>query len=67
MGDAAGIGPELVVKVLNDKDTYEICNPLVIGEPKVIDDISHRIGAGIKARSIQKIDQVSFSLYSTPV
>lgn len=36
MGDPAGIGPEIIVKALRDKDIYEICNPLVIGDAEII-------------------------------
>ncbi len=32
MGDAAGIGPELTVKVLAEPATYERCRPFVLGE-----------------------------------
>ena len=32
MGDPAGIGPEIIAKTLADKETYSICNPLVIGD-----------------------------------
>jgi len=32
MGDAAGIGPEVIAKALMSKDIYRICRPLVIGE-----------------------------------
>ena len=32
MGDAAGIGPEVVVKALLSEEIYSICRPLVIGE-----------------------------------
>lgn len=31
MGDPAGIGPEIVVKALIERDIYDICRPLVIG------------------------------------
>lgn len=33
MGDPAGIGPELIVKALSDPALYEICRPLVLGDP----------------------------------
>ncbi|WP_455368047.1 4-hydroxythreonine-4-phosphate dehydrogenase PdxA [[Eubacterium] cellulosolvens] len=39
MGDAAGVGPEIIVKTLYDKKIYEICRPLVIGDLKVLMDI----------------------------
>lgn len=39
MGDAAGIGPEVSVKLLNKGNVYDICKPLVIGDEKVIQKI----------------------------
>ncbi|CQR54657.1 4-hydroxythreonine-4-phosphate dehydrogenase [Paenibacillus riograndensis SBR5] len=32
MGDAAGIGPEVIVKALSHPDVYEMCRPVVIGD-----------------------------------
>src|SRR5438067_7562429 len=32
MGDAAGVGPEIIVKALNLPETYADCRPLVIGD-----------------------------------
>ncbi|MBP2637442.1 MAG: pdxA2 2 [Firmicutes bacterium] len=32
MGDAAGCGPEIIVKALADKQIYRICRPLVFGD-----------------------------------
>jgi 4-phospho-D-threonate 3-dehydrogenase / 4-phospho-D-erythronate 3-dehydrogenase len=31
LGDIAGIGPEIVVKALDNPEIYKVCNPLVIG------------------------------------
>ena len=36
MGDAAGIGPEVVVKALGEQEIVEICRPLVVGDGGVI-------------------------------
>ncbi len=36
MGDAAGVGPEIITKVLSDSDIYSICRPIVYGDAKVI-------------------------------
>ncbi len=60
MGDAAGIGPELIVKVLAHGNAYEICRPVVIGVPKVIEDIARMMGIGIQVRAIQKLVQACF-------
>lgn len=38
MGDAAGIGPEIIVKALTYKHVYQICQPIVIGSPAIIQD-----------------------------
>jgi 4-hydroxythreonine-4-phosphate dehydrogenase len=35
MGDPAGIGPEIVVKAMNEPALYEECRPLVIGDADV--------------------------------
>ncbi|MDI6601526.1 MAG: 4-hydroxythreonine-4-phosphate dehydrogenase PdxA [Thermoanaerobacteraceae bacterium] len=36
LGDVAGIGPEIVVKALNNPEIYEIAKPLVIGHSVVL-------------------------------
>ncbi len=38
MGDAAGVGPEVIVKVLQLKQIYSICCPLVVGESGIIQE-----------------------------
>lgn len=36
MGDPAGIGPEITVKLLAKKTAYQIANPVVVGDLKVL-------------------------------
>jgi 4-hydroxythreonine-4-phosphate dehydrogenase len=36
MGDPVGIGPEILVKALNDSRLYALCKPLIIGDAHVI-------------------------------
>ncbi len=43
MGDPAGIGPEIAVKALSKPDLYDICNPLVIGDLKVLERVSEKL------------------------
>ena len=38
MGDAAGIGPEIIAKVLTNRYIYQICQPIVIGSLAIIQD-----------------------------
>lgn len=36
IGDPAGIGPEIVIKSLNEKEIYDQCRPVVIGNAEVL-------------------------------
>ncbi len=44
MGDPAGIGPEIVVKALNNPDMYDICRPLILGDAGVIAKTAETLG-----------------------
>lgn len=35
IGDIHGIGPEIIIKALNDKRITEICTPIIYGNPKL--------------------------------
>lgn len=35
MGDAAGVGPEVIVRAWSDTRVHEICRPLVLGHPEI--------------------------------
>lgn len=39
MGDSAGVGTEVIVKTLSLPDIYKICQPVVIGDAKVLKSI----------------------------
>jgi 4-hydroxythreonine-4-phosphate dehydrogenase len=36
MGDAAGVGPEVIAKALSHKELYDVCRPLVVGDASVM-------------------------------
>lgn len=36
MGDAAGIGPEIIVKTFNNNEVYSYARPIVIGDSRII-------------------------------
>lgn len=48
MGDATGIGPELVVKSLANKDTRRQCRPAVIGDARVMKEALDLTGLSLK-------------------
>jgi len=71
MGDPAGIGPEIIVKALADKGIYDLCCPVVLGDPTVLSSLlpaaSREMALNIiqnpsEARSVRgKIDLVAVS------
>lgn len=44
MGDAAGIGPEIIVKALAHVEVYQQCRPLIIGDAKIIEKVKPIVG-----------------------
>ncbi len=52
MGDPAGIGPEIVLKALNEKSIYEFCTPVVIGDVSVLKKIGEVISSGLEFNPI---------------
>ena len=78
MGDAAGIGPEIIAKALTRKDVYSLCEPIVIGSPAILEkacqlipsvsevcpDRSERTATGLKINSINTTKQ-ALALYGT--
>lgn len=37
MGDPAGVGPEIVIRALQEERVWEVCHPLVVGSKDVLD------------------------------
>jgi 4-hydroxythreonine-4-phosphate dehydrogenase len=44
MGDAAGVGPEIIVNTLLTSDIKSICRPVVIGDLKIINKVVGKTG-----------------------
>ena len=53
MGDPAGIGPEIVVRTLDDKDVRACCNPVVIGDPKILAQAVELAGSTLAINIVQ--------------
>jgi 4-hydroxythreonine-4-phosphate dehydrogenase len=60
MGDPAGIGPELVVKVLAQMDLGAFCSPLLIGDAGVIAENVRRLGANLRLRPTTRFAEARF-------
>jgi 4-hydroxythreonine-4-phosphate dehydrogenase len=61
MGDAAGCGPEIIVKALNDKNIYHICRPLVFGDANRIQVAANILKSPLKIRNISDTQEGAYS------
>lgn len=52
MGDAAGCGPEVIVKALADENVYKLCRPLVFGDAKRIEAAAAIVNSPLKVNGI---------------
>jgi 4-hydroxythreonine-4-phosphate dehydrogenase len=62
MGDAAGVGPEIIMKSLAHQSVYDGCRPLVIGDAKRLVDAGRRAGVSLDVRSIEAPADARFEL-----
>lgn len=53
-GDPAGIGPEIVIKALNDEAVKKSANCVVVGDRGVVDDAIRFTGISLKVNTIDK-------------
>lgn len=60
MGDPAGIGPEIIVKALNKKETYEKCRPLVTGDAAVMEWAVKQMDTAQKINIIHNVNDAKF-------
>ena len=58
MGDAAGIGPEIIVKTLALKQIYNVCRPLVVGEGTILQDAIKLVDKPLKLRPVKTAGDV---------
>ena len=60
MGDAAGVGPEIVMKALAHRDLYARCRPFVIGDAVRLAEAGHITGAKLALRFIDRQEDAGF-------
>jgi len=64
MGDAAGIGPEIIVKALTVKKTHDLCRPLIVGDRGIMEKAASIVKAPVTVRGIETVDEAHF-VYGT--
>jgi 4-phospho-D-threonate 3-dehydrogenase / 4-phospho-D-erythronate 3-dehydrogenase len=60
MGDAAGVGPEIIIKALEINAIYDQCNPLVIGDSAILTRALQFAGSNLAIRSISETEEAKY-------
>lgn len=60
MGDAAGIGPEIIVRALSEEETYRKCHPVVTGDADVMQMAVEQLGSSLKINAIENVSEARF-------
>ncbi|WP_145152444.1 4-hydroxythreonine-4-phosphate dehydrogenase PdxA [Pseudomonas oryzihabitans] len=60
MGDATGVGPEIIMKSLAHASVYDSCRPLVIGDAGRLEDANRIVGGRLQINAIERPDQARF-------
>ena len=60
MGDAAGVGPECIVKTFAQSDLYEQCRPFVVGDKGRLEDAIKRTGVVLRIKTIANADEANY-------
>src|SRR3984957_9241412 len=61
MGDASGVGPEIIMKSLGHTVVYDWCRPLVIGDAGRLREAGRIVNSSVKVCSIENPSQAHFT------
>ncbi|WP_018915683.1 4-hydroxythreonine-4-phosphate dehydrogenase PdxA [Vreelandella zhanjiangensis] len=61
MGDAAGIGPEVIMKALAHDSVYDTCRPLVIGDAGRLKKAGQIVGSQLILNMIDDVSEATFT------
>lgn len=67
MGDAAGVGPEIVVKALALEEMYALCRPVVVGNAGVLAQARQMLGLRVNLHPVADVGAGCFELGSIDV
>jgi 4-hydroxythreonine-4-phosphate dehydrogenase len=60
MGDAAGVGPETIMKSLASVELYQRCRPLVIGDAQRLRQAGEIVGTKLSISTVKSADQARY-------
>lgn len=60
MGDAAGVGPEIIDKAFTSTEVHQICRPIVIGDANVLNNAQKSAHTNLKIHSLKHLAEALF-------
>lgn len=67
MGDPAGIGSEIIVKLLSNKEFYQVAKPIVIGDKDRIEQSLQFIENKLEINAVNSVNEAKFTFGSIDV
>ncbi|WP_262267738.1 4-hydroxythreonine-4-phosphate dehydrogenase PdxA [Microvirga yunnanensis] len=61
MGDASGIGPEIIMKALARHDVREMCRPLVVGDAERLRVAGSIVGSSLTVNSLEQPEHARYA------
>lgn len=60
MGDPASVGPEIAINALLKKDIYELCDPIIVGDIKVLEKTRDALKINVEFNRIENVSEAKF-------
>lgn len=67
MGDAAGIGPEIIIKAFSHADIFDECNPFVIGNSAYMQKVLNTSTSSLTLNTDTNLNNLSFEKGTIPL
>ena len=61
LGDACGVGPELVAGLCKKDKLYPYCNPIIIGDARILEEAQKVIKSNFEVKIIDKVEDAEFA------
>jgi 4-hydroxythreonine-4-phosphate dehydrogenase len=66
MGDAAGVGPEVIVKAWSDPRIHEVADLVVLGHPEILQQTVALVGAELEVKNFDAVTTADSREYTIP-
>jgi len=60
MGDPASVGPEIAIKALLEKEIYELCDPIIVGDIKVLEKTRDVLNLNVEFNRVENVNKAKF-------